>query len=502
MRLTSLQNYIQRPLDGSEGRGALGLGHQGATALNLFFSFWSYVTPILGATIADQYLGKYKTIVLFACIYMMGLFGLFVTSLPISLEYGAGTGGFIAAIILIGIGTGGIKSNVAPLIADQYTRRKTSISVLESGEKVIIDPSVTIQRIYMIFYASINVGSLSLLATPYMERDIGFWSAYLLCLCLFIFGTAILILGRKNYIVRPPSGSVITHAFQAVSLMIRHRSQSAPTQSFLPAHGVPLAVPWSDHFIIELQRALTACRVFAIYPVYWLAYGQFSSNFVTQAGQMSTHNLPNDLIQNFDPLSIILFVPIFDRLLYPWLRQHHIPFPPVTRITCGFFVASLAMLYAAWIQHRIYTSPPCFASPLCPASLVNGVATGNDVQILLQTPAYILIGISEILAAVTGLEYAYTKAPPSMKSFVQAIFLLTNAVGAAMGEALTPLAYDPAMEWVFVGLGVGAMGAGAAFWWFFRHLNASEEEMNALAGDGHWEGHKRTSIEEEGSDRD
>lgn len=43
------QNYTQRPLDGSEGRGALGMGHQGATGLTTFFQFWCYVTPILGA---------------------------------------------------------------------------------------------------------------------------------------------------------------------------------------------------------------------------------------------------------------------------------------------------------------------------------------------------------------------------------------------------------------------------------------------------------------------
>lgn len=36
------QNYIQRPLDGSEGRGALGMGHKGATGLNTFFQFWCY----------------------------------------------------------------------------------------------------------------------------------------------------------------------------------------------------------------------------------------------------------------------------------------------------------------------------------------------------------------------------------------------------------------------------------------------------------------------------
>src|SRR5881398_1956440 len=123
---------------------------------------------------------------------MVVLLILVLTSLPVALENGAGMGGFIAAILIIGIGTGGIKSNVSPLIADQYTRKKMAIKTLPTGERVIIDPAVTIQQIYMIFYCCINIGALSLLATPYMERDIGFWSAFLLCLCMFVVGLSVL----------------------------------------------------------------------------------------------------------------------------------------------------------------------------------------------------------------------------------------------------------------------------------------------------------------------
>jgi POT family proton-dependent oligopeptide transporter len=42
------QNYIARPRSGELGRGALGMGHNGATGLSTFFQFWCYVTPILG----------------------------------------------------------------------------------------------------------------------------------------------------------------------------------------------------------------------------------------------------------------------------------------------------------------------------------------------------------------------------------------------------------------------------------------------------------------------
>jgi POT family proton-dependent oligopeptide transporter len=94
-----------------------------------------------------------------------------------------------------------------------------------------------------------------------------------------------------------------------------------------------------------------------------------------------------------------------------------------------------------------------------------------------------LIGISEIFASVTGLEYAYTKAPPSMKSFVQAMYLLTNAFGSAISEALNPVLYDPAILWMFVGLAVSSFITGCIVWTLFHHYNKLEDEMSALDQD-------------------
>lgn len=97
----------------------VGLGQTGATGLTDFFFFWCYVTPLLGAIISDQYLGKYNTIVYFSFVYLVGVFILFITSLPVSIEHGGALPGLIVAMIIIGLGTGGIKSNVSPLIAEQ-----------------------------------------------------------------------------------------------------------------------------------------------------------------------------------------------------------------------------------------------------------------------------------------------------------------------------------------------------------------------------------------------
>ena len=81
--------------------------------------FWCYVTPLLGAIVSDQYLGKYNTIVYFSFVYLVGVFILFITSLPVSIEHGGALPGLIVAMIIIGLGAGGIKSNVSPLIAEQ-----------------------------------------------------------------------------------------------------------------------------------------------------------------------------------------------------------------------------------------------------------------------------------------------------------------------------------------------------------------------------------------------
>lgn len=143
------------------------------------------------AIISDQYWGKFKTIAIFCGVYVVGLLVLFVTSLPTAIDHGAALGGLVTAMIIIGLGTGGIKSNVSPLIAEQYTVTKPFVRTLKSGEKVIVDPSTTIQSIFMVFYMCINVGSLSSIATTELEKNVDFWAAYLLP---FLFFSSVLFL--------------------------------------------------------------------------------------------------------------------------------------------------------------------------------------------------------------------------------------------------------------------------------------------------------------------
>ncbi|OLL24766.1 putative peptide transporter ptr2 [Neolecta irregularis DAH-3] len=471
------QNYIQNSPH-SKPLGALGLGQRGATMLNNFWNFWCYFTPIFGAIIADQYLGRYRTICLFGIFYLIGSVILFSTSFPAAIESGASLGGFITAIIIMGLGAGGIKPNVSPLVAEQCSRTQRTIKVLPSGKRVIIDPAVTAQRVFMTFYWAINVGSLSSMATTQLRKDVGYWAAFLLPLCMFVIGLLVLFLGRSKYIVRPPQGSVIPRSFQALWIgFVNGCNMDKAKPSVIATRSSGDKALWDDHFIDELKRALTACRIFLFFPIYWVCYFEMTTNLISQAGQMKTGSTPNDFLQNLNPITLIIFIPIFDRLVYPGLRKVGIRMLPMTRIILGFFTAAASMAYAAGVQHMIYTTGPCFKN-------FSDGCTENNVNVWIQTPAYVLIALSEIFASITGLEYAYTKAPSSMKSFVMAMFLLTYAGGAILGIALASVAVDPKLVWMYTAIAVTAVISGISFWACFKHLNGMEDEMNALEAKG------------------
>ncbi|KAK7712056.1 peptide transporter ptr2 [Botryosphaeria dothidea] len=478
------QNYMANKYHDPSGLpGAIGLGQHGATLISSFFQFWCYLTPIFGAVVADQYLGKYWTIVYFSMVYMAGIVVLFLTSLPSSIEAGFALPGLLTAILVIGLGTGGIKSNVSPLIAEQYEETKQRIKTLPSGERVIVDPALTIQRIYMIFYMCINIGSLSAIATSTMELRIGFWAAYLLPLCMFVVGFVLIVIGKNRYVIKPPSGSVIANSFKALWIAIINQGDlDAAKPSVQRSFRIQRKIQWTDTFVEELKDALLACKVFCFYPIYWAAFGQMSNNFISQAGQMQLHGIPNDIMQNIDPFAVICLIPLMDRYAYPFLRRRGFAMKPITRITFGFLFAALSMAYASFLQHLIYASAPCFDAPsACPDSLrPDGTHEPNRVHVVFQTPAYLVLAVSEILASVTGLEYAFTKAPASMKSFIMALYLLTTAVGAMIGGLISPFARDPLLVGLYGGLAVACLVTAGVFWMVFKKYNEAEDEMGGL----------------------
>ncbi|KAI8365405.1 POT family-domain-containing protein [Radiomyces spectabilis] len=471
------QNYIQYPNPDhypAAQPGAMNKGQQTATALNTFFQFWCYITPVIGAVVADQFWGKYKTILIFAGIYMTGLIILTLTAIPPAIASGASFPGFVVAIIIIGLGTGGIKANVSPLVAEQYRSRSPFIRTLKNGKRVIVTPQATYQKIFNMFYWGINIGSLSAIATTEMEKNVGFWPAFLLPTLMFVPCVIVVLLGRKQYVQNPPRGSVFIEAGKLLyfSWSVKGGMEACKPSNLARDHPDLVGkATWDDVFVDELKRALRACIVFCWFPIYWLCYNQMTNNLVSQASTMLTGNVPNDIMQNIDPIALIIIIPIMDSVIYPGLRRLGFPMRPMVRITLGFVFAAVAMGYTAGIQSMIYKTPPYYDHP-------DGQ---NWISAAYQIPSYVFIAISEIFASITGLEYAYKKAPQSMKSIVMALFLLANCFASILAFALVSVAVDPKLLWMYTGISI-ASGVCAILFYLCHHKNDDTDVADDAIG--------------------
>jgi POT family proton-dependent oligopeptide transporter len=137
----------------------------------------------------------------------------------------------------------------------------------------------------------------------------------------------------------------------------------------------------------------------------------------------------------------------------------------------GFIMMSASMAFAAGVQKIIYNTGPCYDRPLaCPEA--EGGRIPNQVNVFLQTPTYIILAVAEIFSFVTLSEYTCTKAPTDMKVMVQALGQLGAAAGSAIGIAITPLAHDPTLIWMYTGLAVAMFLVAVVFWTLFKKYNA------------------------------
>ncbi|KAL2835682.1 POT family-domain-containing protein [Aspergillus pseudoustus] len=491
-------NFIQQPLPDasstgagfSDQSGALDQGQRAATGLNLFLTFWCYFMPIVGAWIADEFLGRLKTIYISIAFAMTGLVIFIVSALPpIIKDADSAMGFFCVGLVVYGIGVGGFKSNIAPLIAEQYRDTRPYITNdPQTGERLIVDPTQTLTRIFLYFYFMINIGALAgSIAMVYAEKYVGFWLAYLLPAGMFAFCPIVLFIFSGKYNLTPPTGSVVAKAFRLWAFAVKPHWSWNPVklvkncrapgfwENVKPSkvRNKPDWMTFDDQWVDEVHRGVKACGVFLWYPIYWLAYGQMTSNLTSQAATMELHGVPNDILNNLDPLALIIFIPIMDQVIYPFIRKCGFNFTPIKKICAGYLIASMSMIAATVTQHYIYLLSPCHNK----ASHCDEPA---PINVWVQTVPYVLIAFSEIFTSITGFEYAYTKAPRNMKSLVQSLYLFSNAISAALQQAFTALSADPLLKWNYGFVAVLAFFGGTAFYYTHRQFDQEEDRLNQL----------------------
>ncbi|KAG6003917.1 hypothetical protein E4U21_001595 [Claviceps maximensis] len=492
-------NFVNHPLpvgsttgadpspDGNPG--ALGLGPKAAQGISLFNQFFAYLMPLVGAWIADARIGRFWTLHVAIGISTIAHAILVSASAPsVIVNNKASFAAFIIGLLCLCVGTGFFKANVSPLLAEQNQDVRPRVTTLKDGRRVIVDPAVTNTRIFLYFYLCINIGSLSgQIGMVYVEKYVGFWVAFLIPTGMFLLAPLVLWSQKGKYKLTPPTGSVLSK-FLRMAMFARRRSRGRDGKgkfswdvakpSRVPVHERPSWMTYDDAWVDEVRRGLMACKVFLFLPIFFLSYNQMTANLTTQASTMQRHGVPNDVLQNLNPISIVIMIPLVDHVLYPGLRKLGIAFTPIKRMTFGFLLAALSMVASAVMQYYIYKSSPC-------GWYANGKSCAPaPINVWAQSLPYIFIGMAEIFANVTSYEYAFSKAPENMKSLVLSVNLFMSALSSAVGQAFTPLSGDPYLVWNYSVIACIAAAGGIVFWFCFRHLDSDEDKWNMLKRSG------------------
>ncbi|KAL7983876.1 hypothetical protein Chor_000752 [Crotalus horridus] len=312
-----------------------------STAIYHTFVALCYLTPILGALIADSWLGKFKTIISLSIVYTVGQAVLSISSIN-DLMDGNHDGApddinipiafSMIGLVLIALGTGGIKPCVAAFGGDQFE---------EDQEKQR-------SRFFSIFYLSINAGSLlSTIITPILR--------------------VVFIAGSTMYKKVKPEGNIMVQVAKCISFAVRnrfkHRSKEFPKRE----HWLDWATEKYDkRLITEVKMVLKVLFLYIPLPMFWALFDQQGSRWTLQAttmdGNFGSVQIQPDQMQTVNPILIVIMVPIVDAVVYPLIKKCHINFTPLRKMTVGMILAALAFVVAAVVQVGIDKTLPVFPS--------------------------------------------------------------------------------------------------------------------------------------------
>uniref|UniRef100_A0ACD5WAG9 Uncharacterized protein n=1 Tax=Avena sativa TaxID=4498 RepID=A0ACD5WAG9_AVESA len=438
-----------------------------------------YLTPLIGAILADAYWGRYWTIATFSTIYFVGMSVLTLSATVPALIPPSCEGSlcppadpyqytvFFLGLYLIALGTGGIKPCVSSFGADQFDDT---------------DPAERIQKgsFFNWFYFSINIGALiSSSFLVWVQDNLG-WGLGFGIPTVFM-GLAIISFfsGTSLYRFQKPGGSPITRVCQVVAATVRKWNVHVPEDSSL-LYELPDGVsaiegsrqlehtdelrcldkaatisdldvktdsfnnPWRVCTVTQVEELKILVRMFPVWAttiVFSAVYAQISTMFVEQGmvldPSIGSFKIPPASLSTFDVVSVIIWVPIYDSILVPLARRftgNERGFTALQRMGIGLLISILAMSAAAVleIQRLAIARDAHLVDQNVPVPL----------SILWQIPQYFLVGAAEVFTFIGALEFFYDQSPDAMRSLCSALQLLTTALGNYLSAfILTMVAY-------------------------------------------------------------
>lgn len=360
---------------------------QHAEAKGIYHTFITanYFLPLLGGYLADRYLGKYYTILYLSLIYCLG---------HAVLALWENQSGMYGGLLLIALGSGGIKPCVSAHVGDQFDKTNSQL----------------INKVFELFYFSINFGAFfSILLIPLLLPRFGPQVAFGVPGILMAIATYVFWLGRKYYIFVPPTGKEKSAQFFGVAFhALTHLSERRQ------GHWLETAtLKYGPERVDGAKAVINVFKVLIAVSAFWALFEQQGSSWTLQAQKMDLnfmgYTLEASQVQGINPILVMILIPLFSFGIYPFVQK------------LGFRVTSLRKMGAGMLL-----TGTSFA---CAALIESLIDSGMKVNVGWQMPQYFLITAAEIMVSITGLEFAYTQAPRAMKSTIMSLWLLTVAVG-------------------------------------------------------------------------
>ncbi|KAJ9548521.1 hypothetical protein OSB04_021064 [Centaurea solstitialis] len=484
--------------------------HSATASRNL--STWTgtcYLTPLIGAFVADTYLGRYWTIASFSIIYAFGMAMLTLSASvpglkPTCYENDVcnATEAQIAlcftSLYLVALGTGGIKPCVSSYGADQFNDHDE----VEEKQK---------SSFFNWFYFVINIGALvahSLLV--WIQDNVGWGWGFLVPTVAMAIAVVSFFSGTKLYRNQVPGGSPITRLCQVAVASFRKKRIEVPTDSSLlyeasdagfsnpgirkidhtldfpffdkaavvlsTDHRNGSADPWrvcSVSQVEELKAVLRLLPIWATGIIFCTVYSQMSNLFVLQGSTLdprvgtSGFEIPPASLGVFDTISVIFWVPVYDRVIVYVARRltgQQNGLTQLQRIGTGLFISIFSMVCAGILEVvRLET------------------VSRNDyynleripMSIFWQVPQYFLMGCAEVFTFIGQLEFFYEQAPDSMRSLCAALQLTITALGSYLSAFLVTIVTiittrDGSPGWITDNLNYGHLDY---FFWLLAGLS-------------------------------
>ncbi|XP_068423127.1 solute carrier family 15 member 2 [Clinocottus analis] len=323
-----------------------------STAVYHAFSSLCYFTPVLGALIADSWLGKFRTIVYLSLVYVVGHVVKSVGAIPTVGNSNVHISLSMLGLVLIAFGTGGIKPCVAAFGGDQFDE--------EHGRER--------QKFFSIFYMAINAGSLlSTVITPILRGDVQCFGgdcyalAFGVPAALMIVALVVFIAGGGLYKRNPPQGNILLEVCSCIGFAIKNRWRRSQYDS-QRKHWLDWAEEkYPKRLIQEVKMLLRVLLLYIPLPMFWALFDQQGSRWTLQATRMNmaigeSFVIKPDQMQMLNALLILVFVPVFDLLVYPLVGFCRINVTPLRKMATGMVFAALAFGAAALVEVNVVRS--------------------------------------------------------------------------------------------------------------------------------------------------